>query len=134
MHTRWCFSKNSLCSISSVIFSVCSFSTTLTATDFKRLLIFFRCSLISNNVVLICVWTQSDLEVDQAVFSVLNLLCVRERNGNRAGIDAYVLFFFSCTTYSYLDARCAYIGIVLCVENMENSSTDNMDDTWKVIH
>lgn len=76
--------------------------------------------------------SDSEWELDQAVCSVLDLLCIRERNGNRTGIDSYVPS--SGTTYSYLDARCADTGVVLCAENTENFSTDDMDDAWTVIH
>lgn len=56
----------------------------------------------------------------------MNLLCVKEGNDDRAGIDTCVPS--SCTADGYLNASCPDIGIIFFVQDTENSITDDVDD------
>lgn len=69
--------------------------------------------------------TQDDSLTKLSVL-VLNVLCIREGNDDRAGIDACLPP--SCTADHYLDATCSDTGIVLCAEDTQNSIIDDVDD------
>lgn len=79
------------------------------------------------NRVFICICIRSDLQHDQAVCSVLSLLCEREGKGDVTGMNACVTS--SCTVYSYLDANGSDLGTVLCAKETENAITESMTDT-----
>lgn len=69
--------------------------------------------------------TQND-NLTKLYVLVLNLLCVRVGNDDRAGIDACVPS--SCTADRCLDASSSNTGIVLCAEDTQNSITYDVDD------